>query len=173
MKKRSVLNSQWIDNKLFDTIQNVIPIACVDLLVLRACKKKFPELLLVKRKIYPEIGKWVLIGGRICYGETIMDTINRQARHELNISVRVLRPWSEEHPLCVLSASDADPQKHAIALAYPCEAIKGTISASGPEFSEARWFSLRRLPRNIGFSKLHKREIDKLKSNIYLCQKKY
>jgi len=115
------------------------------------------EVLLVKRKIYPEIGKWCAIGGRVLKGEHFKTAITRQAKRELGVTVSVLSPWSPDKPVWIYNDPKADPQKHIIALVYPVIIKHGEIHSSGPEFSRAKWFPITRLPKDMGFG--HDREI--------------
>ena len=160
MKKtenKVIPKSKWIPDKLFQTIQESMPIACVDLIILRKNKENMVETLLIKRSIYPEIGKWCLIGGRIIKGERISDTINRQAERELGISVNIITPWNETTPIMSLSDPLSDIQKHFVVLVYPVIIYTGQIKESGPEFSETRWFPLDKMPKSLGFA--HKQEL--------------
>lgn len=145
-EKTVVPRSRWIPEELFQQIQKSIPIACVDLLILRKKKAGTLEILLIKRKIYPEQGKWCLIGGRICKDEYTKDTITRQAKTELGVSVKIIPPWNETMPFAVFNDPVSDKQKHFVVLTYPVVITKGTLKSSGPEFSEARWFLLDKLP---------------------------
>jgi ADP-ribose pyrophosphatase YjhB (NUDIX family) len=151
-----VPKDKWIPNELFQTIQQSIPIACVDLIILRR-NNGIIETLLIKRKIYPEVGKWCLIGGRIIKGEHVNDTIRRQAKIELGISVDIISPWNETTPIMSLSDPLSDAQKHFVVLVYPVTISKGQIKESGPEFSEAKWFSLDKIPETLGFA--HQQEL--------------
>lgn len=152
-EKTVVPRSRWIPDELFQAIQKTVPVACVDLIVLRRGRKNVAETLLIKRKIYPEQGKWCLIGGRILKDEYTKDTIRRQAKEELGVSVKIIPPWSEKHPFAVFNDPVSDKQKHFVALAYPVAVVKDTLKPSGPEFKEARWFPLDKLPpaARIGF----------------------
>ncbi len=147
--------SKWIPDTLFQTIQKTTPIPCVDLIVLRENKKGSLETLLIKRKIYPEEKKWCLIGGRILKDEETKQAIARQAKEELGVSVKILGPWDEETPFAVYNDHRSDAQKHFVVLTFPVIITKGTISKSGPEFSEAKWFSLDALPTPLGFHHKH------------------
>ncbi|MBI4224893.1 MAG: DUF4916 domain-containing protein [Candidatus Sungbacteria bacterium] len=149
--KTVVPQSRWIPDELFQAIQKNMPVACVDLIVLRRRQKGMLETLLIKRKIYPEQRKWCLIGGRILKNEYTKDTIKRQAKEELGVSVKILPPWNETNPFAVFNDPISDKQKHFVALAYPVVITKGALNATGPEFSEARWFPLDKLPARIGF----------------------
>ncbi len=148
-----------IPKQLFESIQKSIPIICVDLIVFRKKDKAGLEVLLAKRKIPPEIGKWVLIGGRVMIGETLKRAIQRQAKREFSVTVRILPPWDYNNPIRVFDNPKFDPQKHAIALAYPVVIKDGMPRMSGPEFSEIRWFGAEKLPSNLGFNGLHRQEI--------------
>lgn len=152
-------SKRLIPKQLFELIQKSIPIVCVDLIVFRKKDRAGLEVLLVKRKIPPEIGKWVLIGGRVIKGETLKQAIQRQARRELSVTVRILPPWDYNSPIRVFDNPKFDPQKHAIALAYPVIIKEGAARMSGPEFSEAQWFDTSKLPPNLGFNGLHRQEI--------------
>lgn len=147
--------SKWIPDSLFQTIQKTIPIACVDLIILRKNNRGALETLLIKRKIYPEEKKWCLIGGRILKDEGTKKTIARQAKEELGVSVRILKPWTEETPFAVYNNSVADKQKHFVTLTFPVVITKGSVKTSGPEFSEAKWFPLNRFPKPFGFHHEH------------------
>ncbi len=149
--KTVVPRSRWIPDELFQQIQKNTPIACVDLLVLRKQKGGGFETLLIKRKIFPEEGVWCLIGGRILKGEYTKDAIKRQAKKELGVSVKILPPWSETMPLAVFNDPISDKQKHFVGLVYPVIITRGTLNTSGPEFSEAKWFPLNKIPPKIGF----------------------
>lgn len=150
IKKPVIPKSKQLSNSLFQTIQKSIPIACVDLIILRR-NKGVTETLLVKRKLYPEEGKWCLIGGRILKGEYVKDTVKRQAFKELGISVNILAPWSEIMPLSTFSDPSSDKQKHFVVLVYPVVITKGKLKKEGPEFSETKWFEINKLPKIIGF----------------------
>lgn len=157
-KETVVPKSKWLPNNLFQSIQQSMPVACVDLIILRSNNENILETLLIKRKIYPEIGMWCLIGGRIIKGERINDTIQRQAKRELGISVNILFPWNETTPIMGLSDPITDIQKHSVVLVYPVTISNGQIKKSGPEFSEAKWFPLDKIPKILGFT--HQQELN-------------
>ena len=156
-QKTVVPKSKWIPDKLFREIRKSIPIACVDLIVLRVKNKKI-ETLFIKRAIYPELGKWCLIGGRIIRGESLGDTIRRQVKTELGVSVKIIKPWNETFPIMALSDDTSDIQKQFVVLVYPVIISGGNLKKSGPEFSEAKWFSIKKLPKILGFA--HKKELN-------------
>jgi ADP-ribose pyrophosphatase YjhB (NUDIX family) len=150
--------SKWIPDTLFQEIQKNIPVPCVDLLPIRKTKDGKIEALLIKRKIYPEQGKWGLIGGRILKDELTKEAIKRQAKEELGVSVKIVPPWTKINPFAVFNDPISDKQKHFVALTYPVLITKGKIKVSGPEFSEAKWFQLNKLPGLFSFH--HKKVLD-------------
>jgi ADP-ribose pyrophosphatase YjhB (NUDIX family) len=147
-----VPKSKRISGKLFQSIQKNIPVPCVDLLPVRKTKNGGIEVLLVKRRIYPEERKWVLIGGRIIKGESTKQAIARQAKSELGVQAKIVPPFTDIRPFSVMNEPTTDKQKHSIALTYLVSRSKGTVKKSGPEFSEAKWFSINNLPNQIGFN---------------------
>lgn len=165
-EKTVVPRSRWIPDELFQQIQKNMPVACVDLIVLRRGKKNIVETLLMRRKIYPEQGKWCLIGGRILKDEYTNETIRRQAKEELGVSVRILPLWSETNPFAVFNDPVSDKQKHFVALAYPVMIAAGKIKKSGPEFSEAKWFSLDKLPPAATFGFYHAKVLAMLSERV-------
>ena len=151
-----VPESSFIPKELFDRIQKVIPIVCVDLVILRRTVTGI-EVLLIRRKLVTEVGKWCNIGGRLLKGERLTAAINRQAKRELGISVVVIPPWGANNPVRVFDDPEADPQKHSVAMVYPVTIIAGRPADSGPEFSESKWFLAKKLPKTMGFN--HREEV--------------
>jgi ADP-ribose pyrophosphatase YjhB (NUDIX family) len=154
--KKIIPRAKFLSKRVFELIQKSVPIPCADLVILKIKNKKI-EVLLIKRKIYPEIGKWCVVGGRVLKGETLAQTINRQAKNELGILVSIIPPWDANHPLRVFDNIDFDPQKHPILLSYPVIIKSGKPAPSGPEFSESKWFPADKLPEIMGFR--HREEV--------------
>jgi len=152
--EKVVPDKGFLPKETFDLIQRSIPVVCVDLVVLR---NDYSEVLLVRRKIEPEAGKWCLIGGRMLLGEKLPTTIKRQSQRELGVNVSVVPPFGPNFPAFIDDNPKADPQKHAVALTYPATIAPGsTLNLEGPEFSETAWFKLTRLPK-MGFN--HKKAL--------------
>lgn len=147
-------SNRLIPKKIFDIIQKFIPITTIDFIFLRKASNGSCEILLIKRRIYPERGKWCLLGGRVLKGETIQQAINRQAKRELGVRVKILLPYTLNNPIGVFSDSKADLQKHFISLVYPVIISDGNFKKAGPEFSEAKWFSINNIPFKLGFNHL-------------------
>ncbi len=102
------------------------------------------KILLVKRNIDPFKGDWVIPGGHVEFGETVEDALVREMKEELGISVRIKKLVG------VYSGPKRDPRGHTVTIAYLIERESGDITIDH-EASEFKFFSLRRLPLNIGF----------------------
>lgn len=63
-----------LPEKFYKQVIQSIPIATIDIVIIRNGR----QFLLTKRKNKPFKGKWFLPGGRIQYGEMMMDAIGRQ-----------------------------------------------------------------------------------------------
>ena len=70
----------------FKSIYSRVPRLCVEVVILQEKK-----LLLIKRTIPPALGKWHTPGGTILKGENIARAVERVAKEELGISVRILQ----------------------------------------------------------------------------------
>ncbi|MDO8265282.1 MAG: NUDIX domain-containing protein [Candidatus Parcubacteria bacterium] len=75
-----------IPTKLYKKIINVLPILCVDAIVINEGK-----FLLVKRKNKPKKGSWWVPGGRILRGETAETALHRKIKEELGIRIKALK----------------------------------------------------------------------------------
>ena len=73
----------WVPEALFRKIITLVPIACVDLLVVNREK----SILLVARKNEPAIGQWWFPGGRVHYGETRIDAAKRKLKEECGLAI--------------------------------------------------------------------------------------
>jgi len=73
----------FIEKELYDKICAVVPIVCVDIVVVS--EKKF---LLGKRKNNPAKGQWFFPGGRMYKNETVERAAIRKAREEIGLSLK-------------------------------------------------------------------------------------
>jgi colanic acid biosynthesis protein WcaH len=72
-----------IEQNLYKKIQEVVPIACVDIIV----KDSEGKFLLLKRKNEPAKGKWWFVGGRIKKGETLEKAAIRKVKEETELKI--------------------------------------------------------------------------------------
>ena len=151
MTRSVVPKNKLLSPAVYTLVTQSVPIVCVDLVIFRR-RGRLLETLLIKRKISPEIGKWCIIGGRILKNESIEESIVPQAKRELGLTVKILKPWNARKPAGVFNAPWADAKKHYVSLTYPVIIVRGAPRAFGPEFSEAKWFAVNRIPARMGFS---------------------
>lgn len=129
------------------------PVLAVDGIILRGDK-----ILLVKRIIYPFQGYWVLPGGHVDYGERVEEAMKREMKEELGISVKIKKLFG------VYSDPKRDPRYHTTSIIYFLEKGKGKICLND-EASEFKYFSLKNLPRKIGFD--HRKIINDFKKTNF------
>ena len=101
------------------------------------------KVLLVKQAHYPFIGSWVIPGGHVEYGERAEKAMKREMKEELDVSVKIKKLFG------VYSNPKRDPRYHTTSVVYLLEK-KGKIRLSS-EASEFKYFSLKNLPKKIGF----------------------
>jgi len=138
--------SGWLDAGLWATIQESVPIACVDLLALSGTEH--PKLGLIFRDTPHEGQRWCLIGGRILRNEKAHDAVRRHVEETLGPEARC--DITGEQPLYVAEyftdrrSPLVDPRQHAIALTY-AGILSGDFAPSG-EAHRFDWFSPSELP---------------------------
>lgn len=96
------------------------------------------KLLLIKRGVNPFKGYWATPGGYVDWNETTEETVKREVKEELNLTV------TETKLIGVYSKPERHP-KQAINLAYLVK-VEGILK-TGDDALEAKWFSLNSLPR--------------------------
>jgi len=101
------------------------------------------EVLLVRRAIEPFLGYWALPAGYQEIDEQPTETVVREVFEEAGVEIEV-------HGLLDLLFVCDDPRKPANVAVFLCRATGGALKP-GEEESEAAWFSLDRLPADIGF----------------------
>ncbi|GAB4573921.1 MAG: NUDIX hydrolase [Anaerolineae bacterium] len=95
------------------------------------------RVLLIKRAVQPEYGKWALPAGYVNAGEDPRDTAVREVREETGLEVRITRlmdvMYSQQRP----GAS--------IIIVYAAEVLGGTLQAQD-DADDAAWFTADELP---------------------------
>ena len=132
-----------IPEDLYLQITKSIPILCVDLVFRRG-----HETLLIERSIPPCKGMWCLIGGRVLYGEQVLEAVKRQALQEAGLEIKV------ESYIGFYDRPDRDSAKHSISLTFLVTPKEGGELSSGPEADDIRWFDAETCPAELGFDHL-------------------
>ncbi|MCX6818819.1 MAG: NUDIX domain-containing protein [Candidatus Aenigmarchaeota archaeon] len=88
-------------------------------------------------------GKWTVPGGKVEFGERILDAVKREALEETCLEVEPIR-------LMEVDEAIVDDERHYIFLNYLCRIVGGKLKA-GTDAADAKWFT--------------KEEIDKIETN--------
>lgn len=112
-----------IDQPLFTKIHKLMPIPCLDLVIVRNGK-----ILLIKRDREPAKGQYWLPGGRIFRGESLVDTAKRIAKNEVGLSVSKLEHIGIGNLLFKEDPFGHGCGTHTVSFIYKCHATKGTPS---------------------------------------------
>lgn len=103
------------------------------------------RVLLIKRTIEPFVGKWVLPGGHVEYGEKVEDALRREVLEETGLKAR------EIELIGVYSDPDRDPRYHTVSCAYFVEMDGGGKVSLNREADEYKFFDFNNLPEEMGF----------------------
>ncbi|MFP4088205.1 MAG: NUDIX domain-containing protein [Desulfobacteraceae bacterium] len=99
------------------------------------------NIVLLKRAIKPQSGKWVLPGGYVDRGEPVPQAAVREAQEECGLEIRIKR----------LLGVYSYPGKIPVVIVYIAEAVGGAM-ISGDETREAKMFSEATIPwQNLAF----------------------
>lgn len=125
----------WLAEEVYSKIHEVMPIFCVDLAI-----RRNDSIVLLKRKLEPDAGKWWLPGGRLRKGEAIMEAIGRVAREECGLMVEILAPMG--HTDCWFNADPFGHGKgtHTVSLVWLCKPIGGELRPD-ENHDRAIWYS--------------------------------
>ncbi|MBP1625646.1 MAG: putative ADP-ribose pyrophosphatase [Holophagaceae bacterium] len=93
------------------------------------------HVLLVKRGVQPEKGKWALPAGFIDLGEHPEKAAIREVKEETGLDITIERQMG----------LNFDPTSKAIVILYKAQTIGGSLAASD-DAADARWFDRKDLP---------------------------
>ena len=68
----------WIDDKTWNQLFELVPRVTAEAMILDEKR----EVVLVKRDVEPERGKWHIPGGYVRLNEKVKDTVRRRAKEE-------------------------------------------------------------------------------------------
>ena len=99
------------------------------------------RVLLTRRCIHPFHGQWVMPGGKIDHGESILAALHREMLEEVGIEIRVEGLIDVYEHLSVGQTED-----HFVILYYRAAPAGGRLQANGEECTEAAFVPKVRLP---------------------------
>jgi 8-oxo-dGTP diphosphatase len=88
-------------------------------------------------------GKWTVPGGKVEFGERILDAVKREAKEETGLDVEPVK-------LIEVDEAIVGEERHYIFLNYLCKIVGGKLKPSS-DAADAKWFS--------------KEEIEKIETN--------
>lgn len=109
------------------------------------------KLLLVKRKQRPSRGSWTLPGGRVRWGERLVDAVVREFREETSLIVEPIQLAGIFEWL----PTEGDGEHHYVIVDYWVKRRSGTPKA-GSDADDLGWFPISNLP----FAQMPRRSAD-------------
>jgi ADP-ribose pyrophosphatase YjhB (NUDIX family) len=100
------------------------------------------NMLLIRRAKEPRKGQWSLPGGKLEFGETLIEGVRREVREETGLEVEILGLVDVAETIRDASVGAADD--HFVLIDYGARVISGTAEAAS-DAAEARWFSVEEL----------------------------
>ena len=99
------------------------------------------RVLLTRRCIEPFCSQWVMPGGKIDKGESIVSALHREVREEVGLEIHI------EGLIDVFEHLDhGDDNDHYVILYYRCSPAGGELKPNGSECTEAVWATQSELP---------------------------
>jgi ADP-ribose pyrophosphatase YjhB (NUDIX family) len=95
--------------------------------------------LLIRRAKEPRKGQWSLPGGKLEFGETLVDGVRREVREETGLEVEILGLVDVAETIRDAEAGAADD--HFVLIAYGARVVSG-IAQAASDAAKARWFTL-------------------------------
>ncbi len=122
-----------IPAELYATIKQVMPIACVDLVV----ENPEGQILLVLRRNSPARGQWWFPGGRVRHGETRAAAAARKLREECGLTGKILREGATcdlmlEEPGCPVAS-------HAITTLFHLRVAANAVATLDAQSAAGEW----------------------------------
>jgi len=120
------------------------------------------KILLIKRATVPFKGFWALPGGRVNAGETVEQTVVREAKEETGLAVEIVRKIGDYHEQGVQGGVEYDYYPTC----FLVKTVSGEIEKQESEIEEIRLFSLNALPEILAFE-----NAAMIKDYIVMCKK--
>lgn len=111
-----------------------------------------PQVLLIRRAVEPDKGKWALPGGYMDAGEMPIAALQRELLEEVGLPVTI------ETMLDIFPMAAATGRSHGIVLAYHAvpTSIEQTTLVCDDDACEAAWFTATTLPTDLAFESTHR-----------------
>jgi len=143
----------WLPDELWTTIQDSVPIVCVDIVPVRRDEHGTVTDVGFIRRLSPFDRRmvWCHVGGRVQLTETLADALRRHLVETLGPAADVdlgadpqpdyvMQYLRDEGPRAGLQAG-WDPRKQAVGLTYVVDVPAEVAAVAGGEGTEFRWFS--------------------------------
>jgi len=135
-QKKLSKDNLWISDKLYKKILEVMPVPCVDVVVVS--RGKF---LLGKRKNKPALGMWWFVGGRVMKGEHLKNAALRHIKIETGISKATLIKIIGAQETMFRNSAQG-PASHTINTVFLAKIpYQKIIMPANSEISQFEWFS--------------------------------
>lgn len=128
------MNSARIPDDLYGEIHKAMPILCVDLAVLLD-----DRILLLKRKIEPDLGRFWFPGGRLRKLESLHEGAVRIAREEVGLSVDVTGFVGYTNVIFPQDPFGHGQKTHTVSLVFSCSPVSTEVRIDG-NHSEFLWW---------------------------------
>lgn len=128
-----------LTKKEFDKVFKKTPRVTVDLII-----KDKRGLLLIKRGIRPDIGKWHFPGGTVYYKEKIFHAVKRKAREETGLQVKIKKFLG----IFEFMRWKYPGYAHIIDLVFLCEPVRGKLKGNA-RFAGKTLRFFKKLPKNV------------------------
>ena len=115
-------------------------------ITLLTVRSKALEVLLIRRKEWPDAGKWALPGGFVRPDETLEDAARRELAEEAGVTEVLLEQ------LRAFSDPNRDPRTRVITVAFTALVSSDRLTLqAGTDAAEAAWFVVTDLPQPLAF----------------------
>ena len=122
----------FIEKSKYKEIARVMPIMCVDCLVVKDGKY-----LLVKRKNHPLKGVYMTPGGRVLKGECLVDAVKRKVKEETGLKVKPISVVGFYEDFYCQNELGLD-QVHTTSIVFVASYVSGTIKLDA-QGSDYKW----------------------------------
>ena len=114
---------------------------------------KSGKILLIRRGKAPRKGEWSLPGGKVEFGETLLEAVKREVLEETGLTVEVLGMIDVVES--VREADAGSPDGHYVLIDFGAKVVSGTAVA-GSDAAEARWFTLEEIAASELWSEMQR-----------------